>query len=246
MATSADDRGLSRNDLAWAISVGGIGTVAFATLLVATWYFAATLFLIFAGMLLGVALNAMTQLLGRVTSLPHSLRLAAICLLLAALLSGVIFLGGVERTAMGDLKTAVGHVPGLGPRQQIGMIALDTGLHQRLHDVRETGPLLVQCSGHSANDILHMVIHVPLPPCPRTRCGIALHDWRGSVKPDGRRVYVSRTRCGILHAAPQSRDRTKHRRSQRPRLCSAPLRKSYALRCVRGTIMVMHIPCRYP
>jgi hypothetical protein len=45
---------------------------------------------------------------------------------------------------------------------------------------------------------------------------------------------VSRTRCGILHAAPQSRDRTKHRRPLRPRLCSAPLRKGYALRCVRG------------
>src|SRR5205085_6728279 len=38
-------------------------------------------------------------------------------------------------------------------------------------------------------------------------------------------VSVSRTRCGILHAAPQSRDRTKHRRSVRPRLCSAPLRE---------------------
>src|SRR5436305_11962262 len=36
---------------------------------------------------------------------------------------------------------------------------------------------------------------------------------------------VSRTRCGILHAAPQSRDRTKRRRSVRPRLCSAPLRE---------------------
>ena len=94
MAASADDRIRSRNDLAWAISVGGIGTVTFAALLVATWYFASTLFLIFAGMLLGVALNAMTNLLGRVTSLPHSLRLAVICLLLAALLSGVIFLGG--------------------------------------------------------------------------------------------------------------------------------------------------------
>jgi catechol 2,3-dioxygenase len=46
---------------------------------------------------------------------------------------------------------------------------------------------------------------------------------------------VSRARCGILHAAPQSRDRTKHRRSLRPRLCSAPLRKCCALRCVRGT-----------
>jgi predicted PurR-regulated permease PerM len=94
VASSADERISSRNDLAWAISVGGIGTVAFAALLVATWYFASTLFLIFAGMLLGVALNAMTHLLGRVTSLPHSLRLTAICLLLAALLSGVIFLGG--------------------------------------------------------------------------------------------------------------------------------------------------------
>jgi hypothetical protein len=46
---------------------------------------------------------------------------------------------------------------------------------------------------------------------------------------------VSRTRCGILHAAPQSRDRTKRRSSLRPRLCSAPLRKCCALRCVRGT-----------
>src|SRR3954454_14446525 len=35
-------------------------------------------------------------------------------------------------------------------------------------------------------------------------------------------------------AASQNRDRTRHRRSARPRLCSAPLRKSYALHCVRG------------
>src|SRR3954466_11478811 len=40
-----------------------------------------------------------------------------------------------------------------------------------------------------------------------------------------RDAAVSRTRCGILHAAPQSRDRTKRRRSLRPRLCSAPRRK---------------------
>jgi predicted PurR-regulated permease PerM len=94
VATSADDHIRSRSDLAWAISVGGIATVVFAALLVASWYFASTLFLIFAGMLLGVALNAMSNLLGRVSELPHSLRLTAICLLLAALLSGVIFLGG--------------------------------------------------------------------------------------------------------------------------------------------------------
>jgi predicted PurR-regulated permease PerM len=91
---STDNRLQSRGDLAWAISVGGIGVVLFAALLVFTWYFAATLFLIFAGILLGVALNALTNMLGRVVRLPHSLRLAIVCLVLAGLLSGVIFLGG--------------------------------------------------------------------------------------------------------------------------------------------------------
>ena len=94
MAGSADDRLRARDDLAWAISVGGIGAVAFAALLLFTWHFAATLFLIFAGMLLGVALNTMTNLLGRIIKLPHSLRLTLVCLALAAMLSGVVFLGG--------------------------------------------------------------------------------------------------------------------------------------------------------
>jgi predicted PurR-regulated permease PerM len=80
VVVSAKDRLATRNDLAWAISVGGIGVVGFAGLLVLTWYFAATLFLIFAGMLLGVALNAMTNMLGRVVRLPHSLRLTIVCL----------------------------------------------------------------------------------------------------------------------------------------------------------------------
>jgi predicted PurR-regulated permease PerM len=91
---SAGDRVQARNDLAWAISVGGIGVVGFAALLMFTWYYAAALFLIFSGMLLGVALHAMTDLLGRVVRLPHSLRLTVVCLVLAGLLSGVIFLGG--------------------------------------------------------------------------------------------------------------------------------------------------------
>jgi predicted PurR-regulated permease PerM len=90
----ADDRLAARNDLAWAISVGGIGVVLFAALLLFTWTFAATLFLIFAGMLLGVALTAMTNLLGRVVGLAHSLRLAIVCLVLAGMLSGIVFLGG--------------------------------------------------------------------------------------------------------------------------------------------------------
>jgi predicted PurR-regulated permease PerM len=103
---SSQNRLQARNDLAWAISVGGIGVVAFATFLLFTWYFAATLFLIFAGMLLAVALNAMTNKLGRVVRLPHSLRLGIVCLVLAGLLSGVIFLGGAtikqQATALSD------------------------------------------------------------------------------------------------------------------------------------------------
>ncbi len=94
MPNSIDDHVPARGDLAWAISVGGIGVVAFAALLLFTWYFAATLFLIFAGMLLGVALNAISNLLGRVIRLPHALRLTIVCLVLAGLLSGVVFLGG--------------------------------------------------------------------------------------------------------------------------------------------------------
>src|SRR4051812_28952001 len=47
VASSSNTRIQARNDLAWAISVGGIGVVLFAALLVATWYFASTLFLIF-------------------------------------------------------------------------------------------------------------------------------------------------------------------------------------------------------
>ncbi|MCA6099131.1 AI-2E family transporter [Bradyrhizobium australafricanum] len=94
MTDSADNRLQARNDLAWAIAAGGIGVVLFAALLTFAWHFAATLFLLFAGMLLGVALNAMTTLLGRLTKLPHALRLAIVCLAMAGLLSGIVFLGG--------------------------------------------------------------------------------------------------------------------------------------------------------
>ncbi len=94
MTVSADERLRSRNDLAWAVAVGGIGVVLFAALLAFTWHFAATLLLIFTGMLLGVGLNALTNALGRYVGLPHPLRLAIVCLVLAALLAGVAYLGG--------------------------------------------------------------------------------------------------------------------------------------------------------
>ena len=94
MTVSAVDNVRTRGDLAWAIAVGGIGVVAFAVLILFSWYYAATLFLIFAGMLLGVALNALTGLLGRAVALPHALRLATVCLVLVGLLAGAVFLGG--------------------------------------------------------------------------------------------------------------------------------------------------------
>jgi predicted PurR-regulated permease PerM len=115
VAVSTDERHQARADLAWAISVGGIGAVAFAALLLFTWYFAATLFLIFAGVLLGVALNALGNMLGRVVRLPHSLRLTIICLVLAGFLSGIIFLGGAtiaqQATALsGTIKSQLVNV----------------------------------------------------------------------------------------------------------------------------------------
>ncbi|HEY3677687.1 MAG TPA: AI-2E family transporter, partial [Bradyrhizobium sp.] len=94
MPVPVDERVSARGDLTWAISVGGISVIGFVALLLFAWNFAATLFLIFAGILLGVALNAMTNLLGRVARLPHALRLTVVCLVLAGLLSGVVFLGG--------------------------------------------------------------------------------------------------------------------------------------------------------
>nr|WP_249129446.1 MULTISPECIES: AI-2E family transporter [Bradyrhizobium] len=80
--------------MAWSISVGGIGIVLFTAMLVFTWYFATTLLLIFTGMLLGVGLNALTNALGRRLHLPHAVRLAIVCTLLAAMLGGVAYLGG--------------------------------------------------------------------------------------------------------------------------------------------------------
>jgi predicted PurR-regulated permease PerM len=99
--TSNEQRIRARNDLAWAIAVGGIIVVLFAGLLWFAWRYIDTLFLIFAGVLLGVALNAMTELLGRFVRLPPTLRLAIVCLTLAALLSGVLVLGGATIAQQG-------------------------------------------------------------------------------------------------------------------------------------------------
>jgi predicted PurR-regulated permease PerM len=105
----------TRGDLIWAISVGGIATVSFAIFVLFAWYFSGTLFLIFAGVLLGVALNALTELVGRFMGGPHALRLAVVCVVLAALLAGVIFLGGSTiadqaKVLSGTLKSQIVNV----------------------------------------------------------------------------------------------------------------------------------------
>jgi len=91
---SAQDGIRARGSLARDIAIGGCGIVAFAALLAITWYSAATLFLLFAGILFGVFLNAMTDLLRRVTGGNHTFRLIIVCLLFTGILSGVVVLGG--------------------------------------------------------------------------------------------------------------------------------------------------------
>lgn len=122
----------ARGDLAWAIAIGGICTVAFAVLIVFAWYFSATLFLIFAGILLGVALNALTELAGRFAGGPHALRLATVCLLLMSLLAGIVFLGGATiadqtKVLSTTLKSQIVNVKSFLDRHGVDTSYLDFG-----------------------------------------------------------------------------------------------------------------------
>ncbi|AJA62895.1 MULTISPECIES: AI-2E family transporter [Bradyrhizobium] len=115
MTIRADQRPTTRTDLAWAISVGGIGVVLFTAMLVFTWYFATTLLLIFTGMLLGVGLNALTNALGRRVHLRHPVRLGIVCVVLAVLLAGVAYLGGATIAEQASvlsktIKSQIGNV----------------------------------------------------------------------------------------------------------------------------------------
>ena len=145
MTGPADNRLQARNDLAWAISVGGIGVVLFTALLAFTWQFAATLFLIFSGVLLGVALNAMSNLLGRVVRLPHALRLTVVCLVVAGMLSGIVFLGGTtiaqQTTALSNtLKSQLVNVKGFLERNGIDTSFFDFGSLSSPDDAAPAAP----------------------------------------------------------------------------------------------------------
>ncbi len=115
VTASNKERLQARKDLAWSIATGGIGIVLFAALLVAAWYYAATIFLIFAGVLLGAALTAMTHGLGKVIRLPHPVRLGIVCLALAVVFLAVVALGGATivdqaKVLSGTIKSQLVHV----------------------------------------------------------------------------------------------------------------------------------------
>jgi predicted PurR-regulated permease PerM len=83
-------------------------------------------------MLLGVALNAMSNRLGHLVKLPHSLRLTIVCLLLAGMLSGVVFLGGTtiaqEATVLSDtIKSQLVNVRAFLERKGVDTSYLELG-----------------------------------------------------------------------------------------------------------------------
>lgn len=91
--TSADQDKPARS-LAASIALGGCGIIAFAASLAVAWHSAATILLLFSGVLFGVMLVALSDLLGRVIGGSHVLRLVIVCVFLAGLFTTVIVLGG--------------------------------------------------------------------------------------------------------------------------------------------------------
>lgn len=101
--------------LAWSIGVGGAAIVAFGAALALIWHSAGTLLLIFAGILFGVFLSALTDMLGRVIGGGQTLRLTLVCVFLTALFTGAIGLGGAtiaqQARALSDtIKTQIVNV----------------------------------------------------------------------------------------------------------------------------------------
>jgi predicted PurR-regulated permease PerM len=78
----------------WSHAVSGIAIVAFTAVLALAWSAVSTLFLVFAGILLGVFLDGLTQLLGKVLPAGRGLRLSLVSLVLAGLSLSMIAFGG--------------------------------------------------------------------------------------------------------------------------------------------------------
>jgi predicted PurR-regulated permease PerM len=80
--------------LARSIALGGIGIVLFSAGLTLAWYASSVIFLLFAGVLFSIVLNALTDLLGKAIGGPHALRLVIVGVCLAAFIVTIIDLGG--------------------------------------------------------------------------------------------------------------------------------------------------------
>jgi predicted PurR-regulated permease PerM len=102
--------------LSWRpMAAAGCAIVAFAALLALIWHSAETLFLLFAGILFGVFLNALSELLKRLIGGSHGLRLAIVCIALMVLFAGIVMLGGTtiahQATVLAaTLKSQIGTV----------------------------------------------------------------------------------------------------------------------------------------
>ncbi|MGU3362020.1 AI-2E family transporter [Methylobacterium sp. M6A4_1b] len=92
----------------WSLAVSGIAVVAFIAVLALAWMATSTLFLVFAGILLGVFLDGLTRLLGRVLPGSRGLRLGLVSLVLAGLTLALIAFGGATIVQQGrDLGQTV-------------------------------------------------------------------------------------------------------------------------------------------
>ncbi len=128
-----ESQGFERRSLARSIAAGGIGIVAFGAALALTWYSAATLLMLFAGILFGVFLTAMADLLRRVFGGNQTLRLVIVCVLFTGLLSGVAVLGGTtiaqQATALSStLRAQLGNAKDFLEKQGIDTNFLNLNL----------------------------------------------------------------------------------------------------------------------
>jgi len=102
--TSTDSTGATSS---WRpLAAAGCAVVAFAAALALIWYSAATLFLLFAGVLFGIFLTALSDLLKRAIGGGGGLRLAIVCLVLLALTIAFLVLGGTTIAQQAELVAA--------------------------------------------------------------------------------------------------------------------------------------------
>jgi len=93
-------------DLWRQIAAGGCAIVGFTAFLALVWYASATLFLLFAGILFGVFLTALSDLLKRVIGGGDGLRLAIVCVVFTAALAAFLVLYGATIAEQADVLTA--------------------------------------------------------------------------------------------------------------------------------------------